>query len=88
MTTIYVTHDQREALTMSDRIAVIERRHGSCSSTRRARIYERPANSVRRGVHRRIGLLCRSGYANGGALCGDEPIKVSPNVPAGRGAVS
>ncbi len=26
MTTVYVTHDQREALTMSDRIAVIN--HG------------------------------------------------------------
>ena len=44
MTTIYVTHDQREALTMSDRIAVIDRRARACSSTRRARIYEQPAN--------------------------------------------
>ena len=35
-TTIYVTHDQREALTMSDRIAVIDARPRRCSSTRRA----------------------------------------------------
>ena len=43
MTTIYVTHDQREALTMSDRIAVIN--HGKVMQldTPRA-IYERPAN--------------------------------------------
>ena len=42
-TTIYVTHDQREALTMSDRIAVIN--HGKVMQldTPRA-IYEQPAN--------------------------------------------
>ncbi len=43
MTTVYVTHDQREALTMSDRIAVIN--HGKLMQldTPRA-IYDRPAN--------------------------------------------
>ena len=43
MTTIYVTHDQREALTMSDRIAVID--HGKVMQLDAPRaIYERPAN--------------------------------------------
>jgi putative spermidine/putrescine transport system ATP-binding protein len=43
MTTVYVTHDQREALTMSDRIAVID--HGRLMQLDRpARIYEAPAN--------------------------------------------
>ena len=43
MTTIYVTHDQREALTMSDRIAVIdEGRFHQIGSPRD--IYERPAS--------------------------------------------
>lgn len=43
MTTIYVTHDQREALTMSDRIAVIN--HGRVMQLDVPRtLYERPAN--------------------------------------------
>ncbi|MDJ0611367.1 MAG: ABC transporter ATP-binding protein [Kiloniellales bacterium] len=43
MTTVYVTHDQREALTMSDRIAVIN--HGRVMQLDEPRrIYEQPAN--------------------------------------------
>ena len=43
MTTVYVTHDQREALTMSDRIAVID--HGRIMQLDAPRqIYDRPAN--------------------------------------------
>lgn len=43
MTTVYVTHDQREALTMSDRIAVIK--HGRIVQIDTPRtIYERPCN--------------------------------------------
>ncbi|MCC5956675.1 MAG: ABC transporter ATP-binding protein [Natronohydrobacter sp.] len=43
MTTVYVTHDQREALTMADRIAVIN--HGSLQQVDTPRkIYESPAN--------------------------------------------
>lgn len=44
VTTIYVTHDQREALTMSDRIAVINHGRFEQIGTPRA-IYETPANS-------------------------------------------
>jgi putative spermidine/putrescine transport system ATP-binding protein len=43
MTTIYVTHDQREALTMSDRIAVIAGGRLMQLDSPRA-LYERPAN--------------------------------------------
>ena len=43
MTTVYVTHDQREALTMSDRIAVINFGRIMQLDTPRA-IYERPLN--------------------------------------------
>ena len=43
MTTVYVTHDQREALTMSDRIAVINFGKIMQLDTPRA-IYERPLN--------------------------------------------
>lgn len=43
MTTVYVTHDQREALTMSDRIAVVNGGRIMQLDTPRA-IYDRPAN--------------------------------------------
>ena len=43
MTTVYVTHDQREALTMSDRIAVIDSGRIMQLDTPRA-IYETPCN--------------------------------------------
>ena len=43
MTTIYVTHDQREALTMSDRIAVIAGGRVMQVDTPRA-VYDQPAN--------------------------------------------
>src|SRR5690606_7861320 len=43
MTTVYVTHDQREALTMSDRVAVIDKgRFRQIGKPRE--IYERPQN--------------------------------------------
>ena len=43
MTTVYVTHDQREALTMSDRIAVVDRGRFRQIGTPRE-IYGRPAS--------------------------------------------
>ncbi|MGI9319342.1 MAG: ABC transporter ATP-binding protein [bacterium] len=44
VTTVYVTHDQREALTMSDRIAIIN--HGRLSQVDAPQaIYNHPANS-------------------------------------------
>ncbi|MBN9672550.1 ABC transporter ATP-binding protein [Roseibium aggregatum] len=43
MTTVYVTHDQREALTMSDRIAVVNKGRIMQLATPRE-LYERPAN--------------------------------------------
>ena len=44
VTTVYVTHDQREALTMSDRIAVIN--HGKLAQVDTPHaIYNKPANS-------------------------------------------
>ncbi|MGE0723245.1 MAG: ABC transporter ATP-binding protein [Alphaproteobacteria bacterium] len=43
MTTVYVTHDQREALTMSDRIAVIDHGRIMQLDTPR-RIYEQPSS--------------------------------------------
>ena len=55
MTTVYVTHDQREALTMSDRIAVID--GGRIPPDRQAARYLRaPGEPFHRRVHRRIAV--------------------------------
>ena len=57
MTTVYVTHDQVEAMTLGDRVAVL--RDGTvqqCDTPER--LFEQPGERVRRGVH---------------GLAGDEP---------------
>jgi putative spermidine/putrescine transport system ATP-binding protein len=54
ITTIYVTHDQREALTMSDRIVVMDRGRIAQIDTPRA-LYERPCS---RFVADFIGVSC------------------------------
>ena len=53
ITFIYVTHDQEEALTMSDRIAVMNRGVVEQVSDPET-VYERPAHDLRRRVHRRL----------------------------------
>ena len=69
MTTVYVTHDQREALTMSDRVAVIN--HGKLIQLDEPRrIYDKPSNSFVANfigestlvpVERRDGRVCYNG---------------------------
>ena len=53
ITFVYVTHDQEEALTMSDRIAVFNDGRIEQVGTP-AEVYERPANAVRRRLRRRL----------------------------------
>ncbi len=55
-TFVYVTHDQEEALTMSDRIAVMDNARVAQLGTP-AEIYENPRTAVRGEVHRRVELL-------------------------------
>ena len=59
ITFVYVTHDQEEAMAMSDRIAVMEPAGSSRSGTP-TEIYERPRDRVRDGVHR-LGLMSFEG---------------------------
>ena len=55
MTTVYVTHDQREALTMSDRVVVVN--HGKLMQIDEPKqLYESAAQQVRCRLHRRIDL--------------------------------
>ena len=80
MTTIYVTHDQREALTMSDRIAVINGGRVQQIDTPRA-IYEKPAN---RFVAEFIGESTFLAVETDGGVCrcAGEPLQVAAH--AGR----
>ena len=41
-TIIYVTHDQTEAMTLADRIALMQRRRDHASAARRTMLYDRP----------------------------------------------
>ena len=82
MTTVYVTHDQREALTMTDRIAVINQgRIMQLDAPRR--IYEAPAN---RFVAEFIGEshLLPVEVADGACRCGDTPVRLRM-TPDGEG---
>ncbi len=75
MTTVYVTHDQREALTMSDRIAVINHGRLMQLDTPRA-IYDRPAS---RFVADFIGesTFLKLGAENGQLSFGGNIVKAS-----------
>jgi putative spermidine/putrescine transport system ATP-binding protein len=83
MTTVYVTHDQREALTMSDRIAVVNRGRIMQLATPRE-LYDQPAN---RFVADFIGdstflPVQRTGSSgSGGVAFGGVPLKISGPVP-------
>ena len=51
ITTVYVTHDQTEAMTLGDRVAVLKRGILQQLATPRE-LYEKPGQPVRRRVHR------------------------------------
>ncbi|KZY40904.1 ABC transporter ATP-binding protein, partial [Roseovarius sp. HI0049] len=79
MTTVYVTHDQREALTMSDRIAVVN--HGRIMQLSTPRdLYERPAN---RFVADFIGesTFLAVNRAGTDVRYGETPLRYSGDVP-------
>ncbi|MFJ1592484.1 ABC transporter ATP-binding protein [Kitasatospora albolonga] len=86
ITTIFVTHDQEEALSMADRVAVLNAgRLEQCAPP--AELYERPATPF---VAEFVGTMNRVP----GQLTGDGSVAVAGaslpidgDVPAGRGAV-
>jgi putative spermidine/putrescine transport system ATP-binding protein len=84
MTTVYVTHDQREALTMSDRIAVISSGRIVQLDTPRA-LYERPVN---RFVAEFIGesAFVPVTVTDGAIICGEHRLRAdsAPNCAGAR----
>ena len=90
ITFVYVTHDQEEALTMSDRIAVMNR--GRIEQVDAPEeVYERPATTLRRRLHRRLQPDAGRGrpVPNGGARgCGSTPGSRSRPPPTGSARAS
>ncbi len=83
MTTVYVTHDQREALTMSDRIAVIDKGRIMQLDTPR-RIYEQPScRFVAEFVGESAFLPVR--VAAGVAMLDGTPLKLGEGAEASDG---
>jgi spermidine/putrescine ABC transporter ATP-binding subunit len=82
ITTIYVTHDQEEALTMSDRIAVMHRGRVEQVAPPRG-LYETPATAFVAGFIGNINLL--PGRAAGGNTvdCGSATLAATGAAPAG-----
>jgi spermidine/putrescine ABC transporter ATP-binding subunit len=82
ITTIYVTHDQEEALTMSDRIAVMHRGRVEQVAAPRG-LYETPATAFVAGFIGNINLL--AGRAAGGNTvdCGSATLAATGAAPAG-----
>ena len=71
LTVVYVTHDQGEALTMSDRVAVFNAGRIQQLATP-DQLYERAEQRVRGAVHRREQPAARPGPLGGGQRCAVE----------------
>jgi putative spermidine/putrescine transport system ATP-binding protein len=82
VTTIYVTHDQEEALTMSDRIAVMRRGRVEQIASPRA-LYEAPATAFVAGFIGNINLLSGRAAGSDKVDCGSATLAVTGAAPAG-----
>ena len=86
ITFVYVTHDQEEALTMSDRIAVMN--HGRVEQVGDPEeVYERPDDHLRRRLHRRLQPDAGDGRpASGEVQLDSGPDDRAPTPTASRPA--
>jgi spermidine/putrescine ABC transporter ATP-binding subunit len=82
ITTIYVTHDQEEALTMSDRIAVMHRGRVEQVAPPRG-LYETPATAFVAGFIGNINLLSGRAAGPGAVECGGVSLAATGAAPAG-----
>ena len=82
ITTIYVTHDQEEALTMSDRIAVMHRGRVEQVAAPRG-LYETPATAFVAGFIGNINLLAGRAAGTNAVACGGATLAATGAAPAG-----
>jgi spermidine/putrescine ABC transporter ATP-binding subunit len=82
ITTIYVTHDQEEALTMSDRIAVMHRGRVEQVAPPRG-LYETPATAFVAGFIGNINLLPGRAAGVNTVDCGSASLAATGAAPAG-----
>ncbi len=83
VTTVYVTHDQREALTMSDRIVVIN--HGKLVQVGTPEvIYNSPADTFVADFIGESTILPLQRNSSDQLMFGDQPINAEPADPAIR----
>ena len=82
ITTIYVTHDQEEALTMSDRIAVMHRGRVEQVASPRG-LYESPATAFVAGFIGNINLLSGRAVGSNVVECGTATLAATGVAPAG-----
>ncbi len=82
ITTIYVTHDQEEALTMSDRVAVMHR--GRIEQVAPPReLYEAPATAFVAGFIGNINLVAGRAAGTNAVDCGGATLAATGTAPAG-----
>ncbi len=85
ITTVFVTHDQAEALALADRIAVMEKgRLAQLGSPED--VYERPASPFVARFVGRINALSAAAGGDGRLRIGGQPIPVADLRPAGARA--
>jgi multiple sugar transport system ATP-binding protein len=82
VTTVYVTHDQVEAMTLADRIAVLS--DGRLQQLGPPQeVYDRPANVFVAGFIGSPPMNLLRGVSRGGAICAGEFSVARPGVPEG-----
>lgn len=80
-TIIYVTHDQREALTMSDRVAILK--DGKLVQVdKSARLHDHPADSFVASFIGEATLLPVKRSGSGSVVLGDTVLRTSRSIPA------
>ena len=82
ITFVYVTHDQEEALTMSDRIAVMHRGRVEQVAPPRG-LYETPATAFVASFIGNINLLAGRAAGGNAVECGEARLAASGAAPAG-----
>ena len=87
ITTIFVTHDQEEALSMSDRVVVMNGGRAEQADTP-FEVYNRPATRFVAGFVGTLNLFEARGSGAGTAMLGEVAVPLPAGAPAGTGPLA